>query len=152
MHKIHPSIDCVTGESKFFNLHELNNFNFDADENVILIFLLIILNYSFDTPFHYLLSNNNFKLFNQLAKMIEIEINLKKINEFITCDKQIDKIIEMFIFILENKRSYPKKALEYSYCYLSFDGNYFGYHYDDNDDFNEDDSHQDDDYLMNQKR
>ena len=74
--------------------------------------------------------------------MFDSEKNLKKINEFLACDKQIEKIIEMLIFILKNRSCFPKEAVESIYCDLSFDGNHFGYDYDD-DDFDEDESNQD---------
>jgi hypothetical protein len=49
----------------------------------------------------------------------------------------------MLILILKNRSCFSKKAVERIYCDLSFDGNYFGYDYDD-DDFNEYKSNQDD--------
>ena len=75
--------------------------------------------------------------------MFDSEKNLKKINEFLACDKQIEKIIEMLIFILKNRSCFPKEAVESIYCGLSFDRNHFGYDYDDDDDFDEDESNQD---------
>ena len=94
---------------------------------------------------------NNFKLFNTLAETFKIHIG--KIKEFLESVEQIDKIIEMFIFILETNRSYPKEALINSYCYLSFDGNYFGNEYDDSDTEDSDDSGDDlDQNLINEKR
>jgi hypothetical protein len=91
----------------------------------------------FSTPFHRLLDNNDFKVFNDLAD--KIENNLEDIIKLIACDQFIEKIATMFIFILENMFSYPKNALEDSYCSLFYERNYFDDEFDDDEDFSEND-------------
>jgi hypothetical protein len=69
----------------------------------------------------------------------KIENNLEDIIKLIACDQFIEKIATMFIFILENMFSYPKNALEDSYCSLFYERNYFDDEFDDDEDFSEND-------------
>ena len=65
--------------------------------------------------------------------MDKIENNLENIIKLIECDQFIEKIVAMFIFMLENNYSYPKHALENYYCDLIYERTYFD-DYDDCDD------------------
>ena len=133
MREIHPSLDTLWGDSKFFNVNEIINCNFENTDHILLLFLS---SFSFSTPFHYLIANFKFKLFNDL--MDKIENNLENIIKLIECDQFIEKIVAMFIFMLENNYSYPKHALENYYCDLIYERTYFD-NYDDDEDFSEND-------------
>ena len=134
MKKIHWSITGRFGYSKFFDVNEIIGCNFEEPEHTFLMFLP---NFLFHTPFHYLLRNNHFQLFNELVG--QIADNIKEIIEFVDSDKFIEKIVEMFLFIFENVSVYSKGALELRYCYLSYDRGYFDDDYDDDEEFSEDD-------------
>jgi hypothetical protein len=101
-------------------------------------------NFSLDTPFHHLLININYDVFNNLAK--ELETNFKMFTEFLQNDQFIEKIAEMFIFVLEHKKSYAKEALKNKYCHLFFDGNQFD-QYDDDSGVDEEDFENDDLFI-----
>lgn len=143
MRAIHKSIDSLTGNSKCFDAITLQNFKIVSAEDVFLMFLP---NFSIDTPFHHLLINLNFDLFNKIAE--EFENNFQIFKEFLQNEELIEKIIDMFIFILENKHSFAKGALQNSYCQLFFDGNHFGYDYDDSDIDEEDPDFENDDVFI----
>ena len=145
MRAISTKINVFTGSSNYFDVIQLKNFK---TVNVEDVFLMFLPNFSMDTPFHYLLMNCNFNLFNNIAE--EFERNFQIFNELLEDGELIDKIIDMFIFILENKLSFPKEALKNTYCHLYFDGNHFGYDYDDSD-FDEEDSDFEDDDAFIQK-
>ena len=121
-----------TIERLTFEINELNNCNLDDPEHIFLIFLP---DFWFYTPIHSLIVNYHYKLFNDLVD--KVEINLKKIIEFIESDQFLDKIIDMFNLILENRRCYPKDRLEAFYCDLLYERNFFDDEYDE--DFSEDD-------------
>ena len=74
MKKIHWSITGRFGYSKFFDVNELKGCNFEDPDYIFLMFLP---DYLFHTPFHNLLRNNHFQLFNELV--CKIENNLKEI-------------------------------------------------------------------------
>jgi hypothetical protein len=76
---------------------------------------LFIPNYLMETPFHSLLLDNDFDLFNEI-------VNKFQINEEIKFDENfLEKIKEMFIFILENIYSYDTETIQNSYCNLSIE-------------------------------
>ncbi len=76
---------------------------------------LFLPNYLMETPFHSLLLDNDFDLFNKI-------VNKFKINEEMKFDENfLEKIKEMFIFILENIYSYDTETIQNSYCNLSIE-------------------------------
>ena len=109
---IHDSIDLENGRSKYFSTNVLEK----ASNEVDYVFLLFLPNFLLRTPFHYLILNENFELFNQIAQKLEKNGNL--FDEFLESSVTVDKIIEMFIYILESVTSYPKSALKNIYCNL----------------------------------
>jgi hypothetical protein len=68
-----------------------------------------------ETPFHSLLLDNDFDLFNKIVNKFQINEEMKFEENF------LEKIKEMFIFILENIYSYDTETIENSYCNLSID-------------------------------
>ena len=141
MRAINETIDFLTGNSKYFDIVTLKNFKIVNLEDIFLMFLP---NFSLDTPFHHLLININYDVFNNLAK--ELETNFKMFTEFLQNDQFIEKIAEMFIFVLEHKKSYAKEALKNKYCHLFFDGNQFD-QYDDDSGVDEEDFENDDLFI-----
>jgi hypothetical protein len=70
-----------------------------------------------------MLSRRYFDLFNKIVPLIE-----KYFEEFITDEKLLQKIMEMFIYSFDNSYSYPQIVIQV-YCSLLFDSNDL---YDDN--------------------
>jgi hypothetical protein len=79
------------------------------------LFLLFLPNFLMQSPFHHLIIAENYNLFNQTAKMAQ-----KYFNDFPNSNDFINKITDMFIYILENVTSYPRSALKNIYCELPF--------------------------------
>ena len=66
-----------------------------------------------ETPFHSILADNNFSFFNEIVKKI-------KPNHVMLLEKNnLDKIKDMFVFILENIYSYDMSTMKSSYCNLN---------------------------------
>ncbi len=112
MDAIHGGIDLQTGKSKFFDesyMEEMKNIELDD------VFLLLLPDFTLQTSFHYLIQNENHNLFQKIANSIQ-----PIFKDFINNTSNIDKIIDMLIFIFENRSSYPFNALEEIYCNLNF--------------------------------
>ncbi len=82
------------------------------------LLLVFLPNYLLETPLHYLLINGEFNLFNKLVGQINEE---NKRDLFEKSKGYLNKINEMFCFILENIWSYDQKAMEMSYFKLEYD-------------------------------
>ena len=95
------------------------------------IFLLFLPNFLMNTPIHFLLFNNDFEIFNNIVKMLESQ------NEFFSEDTFLEKILNMFIFILENVQTFHIIALKRNYSYLTFDPEFSSSDDDDDDDDSE---------------
>ena len=74
-------------------------------------------NYSMLTPFHSLVIENEFELFNKLVAKIDTQLFEKLVNE----KQHFERIKEMFIYILENVYSYNLDAIEMFYCRIELD-------------------------------
>jgi predicted transcriptional regulator len=108
---VHDSINTKNGRSEFFSDTFLEKKLIEKKDDVLLLFLP---NFVLRTPFHYLILNEKFELFNRIAETLDGEL----FNECLENSETIDKIIEMFIYILENVTSYPRSALENIYYNL----------------------------------
>jgi len=86
-------------------------------ENASDLFLLFLPNLSMRTPFHILLSENKYTIFNDLVERIELEV----FNQFISDKNYINKIMDLFIYILEEHVTYPLDAIKNNYCSLPVD-------------------------------
>jgi hypothetical protein len=62
------------------------------------------------TPFHILLSENKYTIFNDLVESIE----LKVFNQFISDKNYINKIMDLFIYILEEHVTYDMDFLDFN--------------------------------------
>lgn len=69
-----------------------------------------------------LLSNNEYKIFNDLVE----SITLSFFDQFLV-EKYLDKITMLFIYILEEHVTYPKNAIRDNYCDLPADMEYFDF-------------------------
>ena len=69
------------------------------------------------TPFHSLVIENEFELFNKLVAKIDTQLFEKLVNE----KQHFERIKEMFIYILENVYSYNLDAIEMFYCRIELD-------------------------------
>jgi hypothetical protein len=114
-----PNLKTISGNSSYFDENELeakidSTSQMTGDE-LLLVFLP---NYLLETPLHYLLRKGEFNLFNKLVGQINEE------NKRVLFEKSkgyLNKINEMFCFILENIWSYDQKTLEMSYFKLEYD-------------------------------
>jgi hypothetical protein len=70
-----------------------------------------------DTPFHFLLTHNEYSLFHKISE----ELTKTDFSEFINSTYLIDQIIEMFIYIFECVSTYNKASIKDYYCHLSYD-------------------------------
>ena len=76
-------------------------------------------NYLMEIPLHYLLTDDNFKLFNKIVD----QINEENLGDFLNpVNNYLTKIREMLYFILENVCSYEIVTIEKSYFSLDYDG------------------------------
>ena len=91
------------------------------------LFLFFLPDFVMNTPIHFMLENDYYESFNSIVKKLEL---------LIKTDDFIEKITKMFIYILENVKTYPITALKRNYCYLSYDGNVLSSY--DKDDDNDD--------------
>ena len=76
------------------------------------------------TPFHFLLVRNRFEIIKKLVVSIEEKDLFAK---FLKDENLIDKIKEMFVYILEEYTSYPLESIAESYCKLPIDYDYYDY-------------------------
>jgi hypothetical protein len=81
-------------------------------------------NFSLCTPFHFILANRYFDILIRLIESIE---EGKFFSKFLEDENLIDKIVEMFIFILEEDGSYPIEALDDNYAHLPIDYDYYDF-------------------------
>ena len=93
------------------------------------IFLLFLPNFLLNTALHHLVGLHKYDLFNRVTETVK-----KFFEEFLNTEDYINRIIEMFIYILENVSAYPRSALEEIYCDLPF------YESDESSDFDENDT------------
>ena len=82
------------------------------------MFLLFLPTFFLDTAFHYLILCEKYELFNNLVESVE-----KYFEEFINNEFCINRIIDMFVYVLENVTSYSRSALKKIYCDLLFETN-----------------------------
>ena len=71
---------------------------------------LFLPNYLMETPFHSILADNNFIFFNEIAKKVKPNFDMLLERNI------LDKIKDMFVFILENIYSYDMSTMKTSYC------------------------------------
>jgi hypothetical protein len=109
---IHNSINIDNGASVLFDIQLLKNKSIDNEEDVL---LMLLPDFSLQTALHSLLINVEYDLFNKLT----CEFN-KIFQSFMKMDMCIDKVLNMFIYIIQNVSQYPFKALEDIYCKLPF--------------------------------
>ena len=101
-------------------MEKLEEYQITKIEDLLLLFLP---NFSLSTPFHFLLVHNNFKIIKKFVNSIEkLDFNV-----FLNNQSLIDKIIEMFEYILEEYNRYPKDCIKKSYCELPIDYDYYDY-------------------------
>ena len=110
------SINVRTGTSKLFNKSELERLTISSPVDLLLLFLP---DFCMRTPLQSLLTDNDFDVFNNLYPGI-----VTFFRDFITNQQYIDKIVDMFTFILKYKVKYPKAAIEKYYSSLRYDSNY----------------------------
>jgi hypothetical protein len=103
---IHNSINIDNGASLLFDIQLLKNESIDNEEDVL---LMLLPDFSLQTALHSLLINEEYDLF----------IN-KIFQSFMKMDMYIDKILNMFIYIIKNISQFPFKALEDIFCKLPF--------------------------------
>ena len=115
LNSIDESIDIISGDSKLLNYEDIEKHEINKAED---LFLLFLPNFSFVTPFHYLLSNQFFSVSNKLVDTINKGDLFKK---FITNEDLINRIIEMFVYILNEKGRYPLSCIKEIYSDLSQD-------------------------------
>ena len=113
---VHESINHDSGMSKLFNKKEIKNLKIHKSEDLYLLFLP---NFFMDTPFHFMLLNDEHKLFNKIANSLEPEMFCK----FKENTKLKNKLISMFDYIFHNVSYYSFDLTLYFYFYLT-DGNY----------------------------
>jgi len=123
---IDSSLNKKDGKSNIFDIQILNNFQVNQ-ENVWLLFLP---NFKMETPFHYLLDNNELFIFHQISNGISDGM----FEQFLSNSEYFEKIKNMFIFILENKYCYPLDSIKNNYSSLYFKND------DDDDDDDYDDT------------
>jgi hypothetical protein len=71
---------------------------------------LFLPNYLMETPFHSILADNNFIFFNEIVEKFKPNYNMLLERNI------LDKIKDMFVFILENIYSYDMSTMKTSYC------------------------------------
>jgi len=81
-------------------------------------------NFFLSTPFHFILANSYFNILIRLVDSIE-EGNL--FSKFLEDENLINRIVEMFIYILEEYVSYPSEALKDNYAHLPMDYDYYDF-------------------------
>jgi hypothetical protein len=121
---IDSSLNKDDGKSNLFDVEILNNFQVNQ-QNVWLLFLP---NFLMETPFHYLLDNSELPIFYKISNDISDDMFEQFLNS-----EYLEKIKNMFIFILENKYCYPLYSIKYNYSTLYFE----------NEDYDEDDDNGD---------
>ena len=114
MKNIHESLDPITGVSELFDNENLLELNISRHED---LFLLFLPTYYMYTPLQCMLTRRYFDLFNKIVPLIE-----QYFEEFITDEKLLQKIMEMFIYSFDNSYSYPQIVIQV-YCSLLFDSN-----------------------------
>lgn len=142
MHSIHESLNAKYGESELFNIEKLKNYKIENTSDLLLLFLP---NFSIETPFHFLLLYNNYTIFNDLVESVG-----KHFMEFINCEIHINKIMMLFVYILEEHCTYQLNAIRESYCELPFDMEFLDFN--DPIDFYEYDNDSDQDKLSKKVR
>ena len=90
---IDESISIINGNSKLFNKENLEKYEVNEPSDLLLLFLP---NFSFSSPFRFLLSCNYFDVLNRLVEKIE-ENDL--FSKFLNNDMLIDKLIKMFYIL-----------------------------------------------------
>jgi hypothetical protein len=109
---IHNSINIDNGASLLFDIQLLKNESIDNEEDLL---LMLLPDFSLQTALHSLLINEEYDLFIKLT----CEIN-KIFQSFMKMDMYIDKILNIFIYIIKNISQFPFKALEDIFCKLPF--------------------------------
>ncbi len=109
---IHEYINPKSGRSELFNKEKLEVLKIEKCND---LFLLFLPNFSMHTPFHFLLTNGYYEIFNRLSNSIGTDM----FNDFMKQTKNIKKIIDMFNYIHENVSIYPKKAIDMNFCVLT---------------------------------
>ena len=123
MKSIDSSLNKDDGKSNLFDVEILNNFQVNQ-QNVWLLFLP---NFLMETPFHYLLDNSELPIFYKISNDISDDMFEQFLNS-----EYLEKIKNMFIFILENKYCYPLDSIKNNYSSLYYEND------DDDDDETED--------------
>jgi hypothetical protein len=100
------------GASVLVDVQLLKNKSIENEEDVL---LMLLPDFSLQTALHSLIINEEYDLFIKLTG----EIN-KIFQSFMKMDMYMDKILNMFIYIIKNVSQYPFKALEDIYCKLPF--------------------------------
>jgi hypothetical protein len=107
---IDDSLDVLNGRSKLFVMDNLKEFKIQKSEDLLLLFLP---NFWMQTPFEFLLIRNAYDL---------LEIHLDEVDkffaDFLQNENCMNKICDMFIYILENRTTSKKKELEDNYCQI----------------------------------